>query len=342
MNQLLSPYKMGSVKLKNRVVMPPMCMYKAKEDGCLSDFHFCHYSSRAIGGVGLIIVEATAVEPRGRISDNDLGLWEDAQIKGHQKLNDLLHSFGSKTAIQLAHAGRKSLSQASTPVAPSALLFSESGGFKEPQALHVNEIETIKTAFLKAAQRAQKAGYDALELHCAHGYLLYEFLSPLSNQRSDIYGGSLENRCALVLEICHAIIQSTSMPLIVRLSAEEWVEGGWTLNDSIYLSAELQKIGVCMMHISAGGNHAVQPLMPALTPLYQAPYAHAIKKTVGIPTIAVGLITTTHEAKALLEEEVCDLVALGRELLRNPNWVQFAIKETGEKALLEPSYARAF
>lgn len=342
MNQLLSPYQLGSLNLKNRVVMPPMCMYKANEDGQLKDFHFCHYGARAIGGVGLIITEATAVEARGRITDNDLGLWNDTQIEGHQKLNNLLHSFGSKTAIQLAHAGRKSLCKASSPVAPSALLFSETGGFKVPHALHVSEIESIKEAFITAAQRAQKAGYDALELHAAHGYLLYEFLSPLTNQRNDLYGGSLKNRCALVIEICYAIIQTTQMPLIVRLSADEWIEGGWTINDSIYLSAELQKIGVSMMHISAGGNHEKQPLMPALTSLYQTEYARAIKKAIGIPTIAVGLITTTQEAKMLLEEEVCDLIALGRELLRNPNWVQFAIKEIGERALLETSYARAF
>ena len=341
MKKLLSSYQLGSINLKNRVVMPPMCMYKAKEDGTLSDFHFCHYGARAIGGVGLIIVEASAVEARGRISDNDVGLWNDEQIEGHKKLNDLLHTLGTKTAIQLAHAGRKSLCTATTPIAPSALRFSESGGYKAPQALHVNDIEAIKTAFVAAAQRAQKAGYDALELHCAHGYLLCEFLSPLSNQRNDRYGGSLDNRCRLALETCEAILKAVNIPLIVRISADEWMDQGWNIEDSIYLSHKLKTIGVAIMHVSAGGNHEKQ-LMPPLTPLYQTDYAKAITKAVGIPTIAVGLITTTHEVETLLEDGVCELVALGRELLRNPNWVQFAIKETGERALLETSYARAF
>lgn len=341
MNQLLSPYQLNSVSLKNRVVMPPMCMYKAKEDGKLSDFHFCHYGARAIGGVGLIIVEATAVEARGRISDNDLGIWDDTQIEGHQKLNALLHNFGTKTAIQLAHAGRKSLCKTSTPVAPSALLFGESGGYKAPLALHVNEIEAIKEAFITAAKRAKKAGYDVLELHSAHGYLLCEFLSPLTNQRNDAYGGSLDNRCRLTLEICKAILKIVDIPLLVRISADEWMDKGWNIEDSIYLSQKLKTIGVAMIHVSAGGNHEKQ-LMPPLAPLYQTNYAKAITKAVGIPTIAVGLITTTDEVETLLEEGVCELVALGRELLRNPNWLQFAIKETGERALLETSYARAF
>ncbi|MDD3343286.1 MAG: NADH:flavin oxidoreductase/NADH oxidase [Sulfurospirillaceae bacterium] len=342
MKQLLSSYQLGHVPLKNRVVMPPMCMYKAKEDGCISDFHMCHYGARAIGGVGLIIVEATAVEACGRITDNDLGLWDDKQIAGHQKLNNILHDLGSKTAIQLAHAGRKSLCKESTPVAPSALLFSESGGFKKPHALDINEIEAIKTAFVKAAQRALKAGYDILELHSAHGYLLCEFLSPLTNQRNDLYGGSLENRCRLTLEICEAILHTINAPLLVRISADEWMDKGWNIEDSIYLSHKLKDLGVAMAHVSAGGNHAVQTLMPELKALYQSDYAKKITDSVAIPTIAVGMITTASEGETLLETKTCDLVAYGRELLRNPNFVHHIAKAYDCKEQIEVSYLRAY
>lgn len=342
MNVLLSPYKLAYIELKNRVVMPPMCLYKADENGMVNDFHLTHYGARAIGGVGLIITEASAVEPRGRISDNDLGLWDDEQIEGHQKLTTLCHSFGAKMAIQLAHAGRKSLCAHSTPVAPSALLFSESGGFKQPHALHVKEMDEIKTAFIEAAKRAEKAGYDILELHSAHGYLLCEFLSPLTNQRTDQYGGSVENRCAFIVEVAQAILEATpNMPLIVRISAEEWMEKGWAVEESIYLCKKLQSIGVSMIHVSAGGNNEAQK-MPALVPFYQANYAKVIREKVGISTIAVGLITTANEGEMLLEENFCDLVAYGRELLRNPNFVFYAAKEEGKKALIEPSYLRAF
>lgn len=342
MNHLLNPYTLAQVELKNSVVMPPMCMYKADNDGIIKDFHLTHYGARAIGGVGLIITEATAVEPRGRISDNDLGIWDDEQIEGHQKLTTLCHSFGAKMAIQLAHSGRKSLCADSTPVAPSALIFSNSGGFKQPQALHVKEILEIKTAFVEAAKRAEKAGYDILELHAAHGYLLCEFLSPLTNQRTDQYGGSVENRCAFIIEVAQAILEATpNMPLIVRVSADEWMEKGWDMEENIFLCKQLKSIGVSMIHVSAGGNNEAQK-MPPLVPLYQAAYAKVIRESVEIPTIAVGLITTTDEGEMLLKKGFCDLVAYGRELLRNPNFVFYAAKETGEKALIEPSYLRAF
>lgn len=342
MSILLSPYQLANIELKNRVVMPPMCLYKADNTGMMDDFHLTHYGARAIGGVGLIIVEATAVEKRGRISDNDLGLWDDEHIAGHQRLNTICQSFGAKTAIQLAHAGRKSICKDSTPVAPSAFLFSETGGYKMPHELSIDEIDAIKTHFVDAAQRAKEAGYDIIELHSAHGYLLCEFLSPLTNQRDDCYGGSLKNRCALTIEICEAILSAVDLPLLVRVSADEWMDGGWNIDDTIYLSKELKKIGVAMMHISAGGNHAKQTHIPMLVPAYQAPYAKSVKEKVGIPTIAVGLITQGDEGEALLQNKVCDLVAYGRELLRNPNFVYFVAKNFGEKELIETAYERAF
>lgn len=339
---LLTPFKHGTIHLKNRVVMPPMCMYKAKEDGCITPFHLAHYGARAIGGVGLIIVEATAVEPKGRISDHDLGLWSDEQIKGHQTLVENCHEFGAKMAIQLAHAGRKSVCQNSLPASSSPLLFSETGGYKTPVELCNMEIEEVIIAFINAAKRAQKAGYDILELHAAHGYLLNEFLSPLTNLRKDRYGGTLEKRCLLVIKICKAILDAVGLPLIVRISADEWVQGGWGIEETLYLSQELSNIGVSMIHVSSGGNHAVQPLLPPLKPFYQAHFAKIIKEKVTIPTIAVGLITTQKEGESLLADGFCDAVAYGRELLRNPNFVQSIIQATGEKEALEPAYARAF
>lgn len=342
MSLLLSPYNKGEISLENRVVMPPMCLYKAHEDGKITPFHLTHYTARAIGGVGLIIVEATAVEPRGRISDHDLGLWEDEHIEGHQRLVHQCHALGAKMGLQLAHAGRKSTCKDSTPVAPSPLRFSEKSEFKTPHELSLSEIDAIKTHFVKAALRAAKAGYDIVELHAAHGYLLYEFLSPLTNQRNDIYGGSLENRCALVLEISLAILRTSGLSLIVRLSADEWMEKGWGIEESIYLSKALKEIGVSMIHVSAGGNHEQQTHIPPLVPLYQSAYAKAIQKEADIPTIAVGLITTAEQGETLLQEGTCDLVAYGRELLRNPNLIFFAAKAFGEKEVIEPSYLRAF
>jgi NADPH2 dehydrogenase len=342
MSLLFSPYRIGYVDVKNRVVMPPMCLYQADDTGKVNDFHLTHYGARALGGVGLIIVEATGVEGRGRISDNDLGLWDDAHIEGHQKLVALCHRFGAKMAVQLAHAGRKSVCKASTPVAPSPLAFSNENGYKMPHELSLEEIALIKTHFVHAALRAASAGYDLLELHAAHGYLLCEFLSPLTNRRNDGYGGSLENRCALVLEISHAVLQATGLPLLVRLSADEWMEGGWSVEDSIYLAKELKALGVSMIHVSAGGNHQKQQCIPPIVPLYQAEYAKKIHDGADVQTIAVGLITTAEQGETLLQEDTCELVAYGRELLRNPNFVFFAAKALDEKQFIEPSYTRAF
>ena len=342
MEPLFSSYRIDNVTLKNRIVMPPMCMYKAQNDGRVNDFHLTHYSARAIGGVGLIIVEATAVEARGRISDRDLGLWDDKQIEGHEKLVNLCHHFGTKIAVQLAHAGRKSICKDSTPVAPSPLAFSTEDGYKMPHELTLEDITLIKSRFLQAGLRAARAGYDLIELHAAHGYLLYEFLSPLTNVRNDEYGGSLENRCALVEEIVHVIHQTTGLPIIVRLSADEWMDGGWGLEESIFLAQRLKNCGVSMIHVSAGGNHAKQLKMPSLVPLYQAHYAKAIYDQAKIPTIAVGLITTYQEGQKLLADQTCELVAYGRELLRNPNFAHYAARDLNLKDQIEPSYLRAF
>lgn len=342
MSLLFKSGNIGTLELKNRIVMPPMCMYKSDDSGKLKTFHKTHYLARAIGGVGFIIVEATAVEPRGRISDADLGLWEDSQIIQHQELNEDIHFFGAKTAIQIAHAGRKSTVKNSTPIAPSAIAFSEEKPFKTPLSASLEDIKNIKELFIKTAIRAKKANYDAIELHAAHGYLLCEFLSQLSNKREDIYGGSLENRCRLVLEITKEIKQKVDLPLIVRISADEWMKEGWSINDSIYLSKELEKLGVDAIHVSSGGNQEKTNNSPELKPLYQSHWAKQIKENINIPVIAVGLITTAIEGERLLEEKYCDFVAYGRELLRNPNLAFYAASEFKEKDKIDSSYQRAF
>ncbi len=342
MSLLLKSANIGALELKNRVVMPPMCMYKSDESGEIKDFHKYHYVSRALGGVGFIIVEATAIEPKGRISSNDLGLWDDSLIEKHKQLNKDIHSFGAKTAIQIAHAGRKSIVTDSTPIAPSSIAFSKEAPYKLPKEVSIEEIKDIKELFIKAAFRAKEADYDAIELHAAHGYLLCEFLSPISNNRTDIYGGTLANRCKLVLEIATEIKQKIDLPLIVRISADEWMSGGWNIEDSIYLSKELEKIGVDAIHVSSGGNLEKPDNAPTIQPLYQSSWAKKIKENVNIPVIAVGLITTAIEGEYLLENSTCDFVAYGRELLRNPNFVFYAANEFKEKEKINSSYQRAF
>lgn len=342
MSLLLKEGQIENLKLKNRIVMPPMCMYKSDNSGELKTFHKGHYLARAIGGVGFIILEATAVEPKGRISANDLGLWDDSFIESHKKLNEQMHSFGAKVAIQLAHAGRKCNVEDETPIAPSAIAFSEEKPFKMPNEATIEDIKKIKELFIKAAIRAKLANYDAIELHAAHGYFLCEFLSPLSNLRNDIYGGSLENRCRLTLEIAKELKQKVDLPLIVRISADEWMKEGWNIDDSIYLSKELEKVGVDSIHVSSGGNQEKPNKPLEIRPMYQADFAKDIKKELNIPIIAVGLITTAKQGEKLLEEKYCDFVAYGRELLRSPNFTFIAANELNEKEIIDPSYIRAF
>ncbi|MDO5045727.1 MAG: NADH:flavin oxidoreductase/NADH oxidase [Campylobacter sp.] len=337
---LFTPFKIGEVEIKNRIVMPPMCMYKAKDDnGMPRCFHKLHYAARSLGGVGLIIVEATAVEPRGRITHNDLGLWSDEQIEDHAKLVKDSSKYGAKMAIQLAHAGRKSTCD-SEPIAPSALKFSDE--YKTPKEMSLDDINLIKAKFVEAALRAQKAGYDIIEIHAAHGYLISEFLSPGINKRSDKYGGSFENRTRLLKEILTEVKAAVDIPVGVRISAQSFVKDDWSLADSVKLAVELEKLGAAFIHVSSGGFFEKVDFMPRLVPLYQCSYAKAIKEAVNIPVIAVGLITTASEGEALLLGEVCDGVAYGRELLRNPNFAQLAMKELGVSELIEKPYRRAF
>lgn len=342
MSLLLQEGVIGGVTLKNRIVMPPMCMYHADQNGHPNAFHTLHYGSKALGGVGLIIVEATAIEPRGRISENDLGIWADEHVLSHRKLTAICHENGAKIAVQLAHAGRKCGCDSESPVAPSAIAFSTEAPYRIPSALTLEEIEGIKDSFVRAALRAKEADYDMVEVHGAHGYLLCEFLSPLSNRRTDSYGGTFENRCRLLLEVTKAVKDAINLPVIVRISAEEWMEDGWNIEDSIALSKVLKTAGVDVIHVSAGGNQAVTQTQPLFVPLYQADYAKRIRHEGSIPTIAVGLITTPAEGEALLMGEVCDFVAYGRALLRNPNLALAAAKEFHETDKIPASFRRGF
>ncbi|NLK66998.1 MAG: NADH:flavin oxidoreductase/NADH oxidase [Campylobacteraceae bacterium] len=340
MSKLLSPLNLGGLTIKNRVVMPPMCMYKARDNnGNPRCFHKVHYATRALGGVGLIIVEATAVEPRGRITNADLGLWSDEQIHSHEKLVRECKKFGSSVAVQLAHAGRKSQCIDSKSVAPSSLRFGDS--YNTPKELSSGEIESIIESFVNSAKRAIRADYDMVEIHAAHGYLIHEFLSPLTNLRDDEYGGSFENRVKILVKIMEKL-RAENIKFGVRISADEWEVGGFDIRESRELAKIIEENGSLYIHVSAGGNHEKPSLVPKFTPLYQCGYAKEIKKVVNIPVIAVGLITTPEEGEALLLDGVCDMVAYGRELLRNPNLVQFAMAKFDERDKLEKPYKRAF
>jgi len=297
-----------------------------------------HYAARALGGVGLIIVEATAVEPRGRITSRDLGLWNDEQLEAHARLVKECIKYGAVMAVQLAHAGRKS--ECEDLIAPSTVKFSES--YKTPRQMSAEDIVSVKQSFVQAAIRAERAGYSATEIHAAHGYLISEFLSPEINLRDDEYGGSFENRTRFLKEILSEVKAAVQIPVGVRISADSWVKGDWSLEDSVRLAKELEALGAAFIHVSAGGFFEHTDSAPAFTPLYQAGYAKAVKQAVSIPVIAVGLITKASEGEALLLGGVCDAVAYGRELLRNPYFAFNAMREFGENDKIENAYKRAF
>lgn len=351
MSILLSPLTVRNVTLKNRIAMSPMCQYTAK-DGFANDWHLVHFGTRAVGGAGLIIAEATAVAPEGRITPGDLGLWSDDHIEGLKKITDFIHGQGSVAGIQIAHAGRKASCALPreggkqldlkgggwTTVAPSAIPFSP--GERAPEMLSIEGINRLIDAFRSAAIRAQKAGFRVIEIHSAHGYLLQEFLSALSNHRSDEYGGSFGNRTRLLIRITEAVreVWPEEYPLFVRISSTDWTEGGWTLEESIGLAYLLREAGADLIDCSSGGN-IYNAKIPA-APGYQVPFAGALRKT-GIMTGAVGLITSSEQAEEILREEKADLIMMGRELLRNPYFPLLAAKELGEEIQWPGQYIRA-
>ena len=351
MAQLNQALTIKSVTIKNRIGMPPMCQYSAI-DGLANDWHFLHYGTRAVGGAGLIILEATGVAPEGRITPFDLGIWNDEQIVGLQILTELIHEHGAVAGIQIGHAGRKAShdspanGSAQLPaddggwvtVAPSAIPFDPSE--RAPVELDQAGIKAIISQFKVAAHRAKQAGFKVLELHGAHGYLIHQFLSPLSNQRTDEYGGSFENRIRFLLEIVDAVklVWPADLPLLVRLSATDWAEGGWNVEETVKLCSILRQMGVDMIDCSSGGN--IFNAKMTIGPGYQIPFSEAIRAT-GVLTATVGLITTVEQVHSILQEEKADMVLLGRELLRNPYFPLLSTLKTDNEIDWPTQYLRA-
>ena len=329
MAKLFESLDIQSVRLKNRLVVSPMCQYSAN-DGMANDWHLVHLGSRAVGGAGLVFSEACSVSPEGRISTHDIGLWNDDQIAPLKRIVDFINQNGSIPGIQLAHAGRKAGTHA--PSKGGHFLTKEEGGWTRvgpsdipfkpdspvPKSLSIKEIRSIQDNFAHSAQRALRAGFKVVEIHAAHGYLINQFLSPLSNHRQDEYGGSFDNRIRFLLEIINKVknVWPESLPLFVRISATEWVDGGWDIHDSVRLSRILKDLGVDLIDCSSGGN--VYNVKIPLSPGYQVGFSQAIKKEAGISTGAVGLITDPGEANKILEDDAADLIFIGREFLRNP------------------------
>ncbi len=350
MSHLFSPFQIRNIRLKNRIVLSPMCQYSSR-DGFSNNWHLVHLGSRAVGGAGLIFTEAAAVSPEGRITPDDLGIWKDAHIKGLQEIVDFIVQQGAVPAIQLAHAGRKASHNSpwkggkSLPaaegwitLAPSALGYSPDDAV--PHEMSVEDIKNVQNEFATAAERALQAGFKIIEIHAAHGYLLNEFLSPLSNKRTDEYGGSFENRIRILLEITETIKGIIGeLPLFVRISATDWVQGGWQIEDSVLLSRQLKATGADLVDCSSGGNSQEQKI--PLKPMYQVEFANRIIKEAGIATGAVGLITTAEEAEGILARGEADLIFMARQLLREPYFPLNAAARLQEDILWPPPYARA-
>ncbi|WP_028547251.1 NADPH dehydrogenase NamA [Paenibacillus taiwanensis] len=336
MPSLLDPLTIREVTFPNRIVMSPMCMYACKEeDGKVNDWHLVHYTSRAVGQVGLIIVEASAVQANGRISAQDLGIWSDEHIEGLRRLVEMVHAQGARIGIQLAHAGRKAT--VSGAIAPSAVPFSEA--YAVPDEMTQEDIRKTIKAFADAARRAELAGFDVVEIHAAHGYLINEFLSPLTNKRLDGYGENIIGRYRFLEEIIDAVRHVWTKPLFVRISAHEYHKDGNTLETFIDYARRMKSQGVDLIDCSSG---AVVPADINLFPGYQVPYAEAIRQSAGIATGAVGLITEPAHAEDIVRNHRADLVLLGRELLRDPYWPLRASKELHADIPVPKSYVRSW
>ena len=348
---LFEPLSIRNITLKNRIVVSPMCEY-CSEDGFANDWHLVHLGGRAAGGAGLVIMEATAVSPEGRITLGDLGLWKEEHVSFLQRIVQFIESQNAVPGIQLAHAGRKgshhkpwnggealnSESGAWQTLAPSAIAFSKDGPL--PKEMDAEDIQRFITHYTHAAERAIRAGFKVIEIHAAHGYLLNEFMSPLSNHRRDDYGGSFENRIRLLVEITKATrkVMGEQLPLFVRISVTDWVTGGFTEEDSVQLAIILKSHGADLIDCSSGGNSTEQKI--PVGPLYQVPFAEKIKKEAAILTGAVGMITTAQQAEQILVDQKADLVLLGRLLLRDPYFPLHAAKELGAEVVWPVQYER--
>ena len=338
MSHLFSPLKIRDIELKNRITVSPMCQYSSK-NGFPTDWHLVHLGSYAVGGAGLILTEATAVSPEGRISPDDAGIWNDEQANAYKRITAFIKSQNSIPGIQLAHAGRKASTYSPwkgtgevkienggwLTLAPSPISFADN--FPLPKEMNENDIKLVINQFAEAAKRSVDAGFEVIELHFAHGYLVHEFLSPLSNKRTDEYGGNLQNRCRFAIELAKSvrIIIPDGTPLFARISSTDWVEGGWDIEQSIQLAVWLKEVGVELIDCSSGGNisNAKIPLGPG----YQIPFAEKIKNQANILTGGVGLITTAEQAEQIINSAQADIVLLAREMLRDPYWALHAAKK---------------
>jgi 2,4-dienoyl-CoA reductase-like NADH-dependent reductase (Old Yellow Enzyme family) len=354
LSKLFSPIQLAGITFPNRVFVSPMCQYSS-DDGFSNDWHLVHLGSRAVGGAGLVMTEAAAVLAEGRITPQDLGLWKDDHITGLKRIVEFLHGQGARAGVQLAHAGRKaSMTRPWAPeqralppseggwtevMAPSALRFADN--YSQPTALDLAGIQTITRAFARATERALETGFDLVELHAAHGYLLHEFLSPISNRRSDQYGGSFENRIRMLVEVVDAVrsVWPAELPLLVRISATDWAEGGWDIDQSVALAKVLKEHKVDLIDVSSGGL-TPQQVVP-LGPGYQTPFAERIRREAQIQTGAVGLITDAAQAEHILGTGQADVVLLAREFLREPYWPLQAAKELGDTSSWPAQYLRA-
>jgi len=350
---LLTPLTIRGVTLRNRIGVSPMCQYSS-EDGFFSDWHLVHLGSRAAGGAGLVMTEATAVEARGRISPQDTGIWKDDHLPMLRRITQFLAGQGAVPGMQLAHAGRKASTRRPweggaaippadggwVPCAPSAIPFRPEDTL--PEALSKDGIHAVVDAFGAAARRARAAGFQVVEIHGAHGYLIHQFLSPLSNHRDDEYGGSFENRIRFALEVAACVrgVWPDPLPLFLRISSTDWIDGGWTIEESVELARRVKPIGVDLIDCSSGGSspHAKIPLGPG----YQVPFAGRIRREAGIATAAVGMITTPEQAEEIVATGKADLVLLAREFLRDPYFPLRAARALGEKAQTPVQYGRAW
>jgi 2,4-dienoyl-CoA reductase-like NADH-dependent reductase (Old Yellow Enzyme family) len=353
MTHLFEPLVLRGVTLRNRIGVSPMCQYSS-HDGFASDWHLVHLGSRAVGGAGLVIAEASAVQADGRISPNDLGIWKDEHIAALAPITQFISAHGAVPGIQLAHAGRKANTarpweggqQLPNPggqwriVGPSAIPFKE--GYPTPHTLTLDEISDIRSAFRDAAVRARHAGFKLVEIHAAHGYLLHSFYSPLANQRTDAYGSSFDNRIRLLAEVVRDVrsVWPDDLPLAVRVSSTDWVKGGWTIDDTIELAQRLKLEGADLIDCSSGGNAAIAQVPSH--PGYQVPFAEAVRHGAGIATAAVGLITDPKHADKIVACGETDIVLLGRESLRDPYWPLHAAKALGHELAPPSQYLRAY
>jgi 2,4-dienoyl-CoA reductase-like NADH-dependent reductase (Old Yellow Enzyme family) len=353
MPHLFEPLKLRNITLRNRIAVSPMCEYSS-EDGFANDWHLVHLGSRAVGGAALVFTEATAVTADGRISPRDLGIWMDAHIGPLARIVRFVHDRGAVAGMQLAHAGRKASTQAPwegqsalmveqggwRPVfAPSAIPFNEK--YAMPEELSRDGIKTIVDSFARSAARALAAGFDVLEIHAAHGYLLHEFLSPLSNKRADEYGGEISNRIRIICEVVEAIRRTCpeGMPLFVRISATDWVPDGWQIEDSVFLARRLRECGADLIDCSSGGNVPVAQIPSG--PGYQTAFAERVRREAGIATGAVGMITSPAQADHVIRTGQAEIVLLAREMLRDPYWPLRAARELGQPASWPVQYLRA-